>query len=65
MTDVIRYSVKLGDAELKSFPRRLDAVQFAREFSRTNNCICHVVDNGGKFKPMPYTRGFYAGDDDV
>lgn len=65
MTDVIRYSVKLGQTELKTFIRRLDAAQFAREFSRVNNCICHVVDNGGKFKPLPYMHGLYAVDDDV
>lgn len=65
MTDVIRYSVKCGSEELKSFPRRLDAVEFARDYSRDFCCICHVVDNSGKFKPLPYMRGFFAVNDDV
>jgi regulatory protein YycH of two-component signal transduction system YycFG len=65
MTDVIRYSVKCGQEELATFTRRLDAVAFAIEHSRAENSICHVVDNGGKFQPLAYMRGFYAVDDDV
>lgn len=63
MTDVIRYSVKLGQTELKTFPRRLDAVEFARAYSRDFCCMCNVVDNSGKFKPLTYSDGFAALDD--
>ncbi len=65
MTDINRYTVKCGSEELKTFVRRIDAVNFARAYSRDFICICHVVDNGGRFEPQRYMHGFFTVEDDV